>query len=336
MLMADSSMKRKAQDMLKPAMTEGGSESNMPNNSKRMESLPVVTEAVVLIDVKFQSGETLARVSMPLSAMGLELKQTLRAHLTPGTRVQELLLWEQPIEDSKMLGDLCLSSGATVHAIIAAEPTVYLFEPCSAEELSERYGEWLGAAVDDIMKTDVNHLDMKDAPPIAKGIAEKLQGVFGSALKDYRDLYGNANYHHGAEVIVIANPGLDAKSACLRALAFKMTSEMFLDQQPKVESIHDLAWLKTRDLSSHLEQGRGFNWDPTYTEADPDSERALDSNHFQHILAGTRVMADSLTDHFAIGFDAANNDFIFEEPRLCGGYASDGNIVAVLSARHWD
>merc|ERR1712224_84395 len=73
------------------------------------------------------------------------------------------------------------------------------------------------------------------------------------------------------------------------------------------------ARIKKADWSNHLEVG--FNGH---------------SNNPQ-ILALTKIMSESLEKHFHLSFPKE----IFLAPQIWGGYASDGNIVAVKLSIHW-
>merc|ERR1712127_160507 len=49
------------------------------------------------------------------------------------------------------------------------------------------------------------------------------------------------------------------------------------------------------------------------------------------ILALTKIMSEKLEKHFTFGF----TDDVVRAPMVYGGYASDGNIVGVLTSRVW-
>lgn len=204
------------------------------------------------------------------------------------------------------------------------DPQLFVFgEPCSALELEKRHDDWCGPDIggsSDLCAADIMHGKMSDAPAASKEIAELLQKAMPN-LQDTQMMMSSES-SDGGEVIVISSPGDDPKVACLKALAMKQGN---LEAASKAATLLDMNW---RD---HAEVG--FNRDPD-EEFLPDEEfedMEEDRQMFDDVLKGTGIMNDKLVKHFLFNF----LDSFSVAPVIYGGYASDGNIVGILSSRVW-
>ncbi|CAJ1333375.1 unnamed protein product, partial [Effrenium voratum] len=112
------------------------------------------------------------------------------------------------------------------------------------------------------------------------------------------------------EVIVIANASAPVES-CLFALGILANVDSD-DSGCEEMDVHECA-----------------TWKPAYFTGN-ETFNGLDEEQGE-LVAITQVMARELKDHFIFSFD----DRIVTAPMIWGGYASDGCIVGVLSARVW-
>jgi len=150
---------------------------------------------------------------------------------------------------------------------------------------------------------------MDSAPTTAGEVANDMAKAAPN-LEDTR-VDGSESDENG-EIIVISNAGDDPKLACFKALAL-------LDRDPEDHDETNLwksATVEMKNWGEHLEFG--------FNEDDPED---LDAG----LLAITKVMAERLSGHFKFSFD----EDVVCAPVIYGGYAADGSIVGVLSARVW-
>ncbi|CAE8597154.1 unnamed protein product [Polarella glacialis] len=269
----------------------------------------------VNLEVKLLSGQTLATVTAGPSWTTADLKQLPGSHVTPDKRIGSLMHGDRELGLQETVAAAGLVSGAVLQAVLVGVPLLHVFRPCSARELSERRGcgfgfKWLvgGSGEGHIVADHVQHSGMDSAPQAGKEVATAMATVAPN-LENIIVLHSESQ--ESGEILVISNPGQDPKQACISALAL-------LDRDPEMgessPNIHEHATLVSKDWNEHLE--RGFS-------CMDEAEGSL--------LAITKIMADSLEQHFEVSFE----DEVVTAPVFYGGYASDGSIVGVLSARVW-
>ncbi|CAE8623747.1 unnamed protein product [Polarella glacialis] len=267
----------------------------------------------VNLEVKLLSGQTLATVTAGPSWTTADLKKLLGSHVTPDKRIESLMHGDRALGLQETVAAAGLVSGVVLQAVLIGVPLLHVFRPCSARELSERRGcghMWLvgGAGEVHIVADHVQHSGMDSAPQAGKEVATAMATV-APDLENIIVLHSESE--ESGEILVISSPGQDPKQACISALAL-------LDRDPEMgessPNIHEHATLVSKDWNEHLE--RGFS-------CMDEAEGSL--------LAITKIMADSLEQHFEFSFD----DEVVTAPVIYGGYASDGSIVGVLSARVW-
>ena len=197
---------------------------------------------------------------------------------------------------------------------------LFLHKACSARLLGERYG-WnnfgSGALFEAMDKTDAEHRSIAEAPGVAAQEVA-LAMLHSAPCLERFPIVGSSESEYGGEVIIVANPGEDPRTACLQALLF---SAKILQEEGTG------ATLEVKNWSQHLKcgfytNGRGGN-DPNNNEEDT-------SDHAE-MLTLTKIMAERLNHHFEFGFD----DDVVVAPMIYGGYSSDGSIVGVLTSRVW-
>lgn len=149
--------------------------------------------------------------------------------------------------------------------------TLYTFgEAVTPFELEERRDDWDTSEVMDCCKSDIKHGVMKDAPAVAKAVAEKLH----SSMPDLEDIpiVTGSSGSDGGEVIVISCTG-GKKSvipACLKGLKF---TKEFLDNYEKKAQVEQVDFKETVKYGFNLVKSPGFSgWDEAkrkdYTEGD--------------------------------------------------------------------
>eukprot|EP00928_Gymnodinium_smaydae_P054380 TRINITY_DN38164_c0_g1_i1.p1 TRINITY_DN38164_c0_g1~~TRINITY_DN38164_c0_g1_i1.p1 ORF type:complete len:389 (-),score=100.32 TRINITY_DN38164_c0_g1_i1:131-1240(-) len=194
---------------------------------------------------------------------------------------------------------------------------------CTAFELEKRRDDWDGPdGEDDLCSNDVQHGAMADAPPGAKEVADQLIAAMPE-LEDIQMMYSSES-SDGGEVIVIGGPGDDPELACLKALGIKKEN---FEGAKAAATLENKNWKEFQKL--------GFNRDPDDAE-DFIPEEEFDGDEegmrqFKQVLVGTKIMTEKLSKHFLFNF----KDSLAVAPVIYGGYASDGNIVGVLSSRVW-
>eukprot|EP00931_Biecheleriopsis_adriatica_P012885 TRINITY_DN114144_c0_g1_i1.p1 TRINITY_DN114144_c0_g1~~TRINITY_DN114144_c0_g1_i1.p1 ORF type:complete len:341 (-),score=77.03 TRINITY_DN114144_c0_g1_i1:61-1035(-) len=306
------------------------------------------------LTVQLTSGKTLATVEALDSWLVGDVLKGLP--LEAGAQVQSLLLGQQVLDAKKTLAECGISEGAVLSAVVVGLPTLHVFKPCSSEELGGsgwkkrgRRGFWTaGGDFNDtpITVPGVQHRPMEDAPEVAKEVAHALQTAF-PGLAGVQMVCRNSEGDDGGEVVVIANPGADAKEACFKALAICTEVE---EKGATFGPLSDHVQFEEKDWNNFLE--RGFNRDPPPKpriaqeegadagqgeaqeegeEEDEDEDVDEDDEDGQGILALTRVMAEKLTQ----GFEFTFSDRLSVAPMLYGGFASDGSIVGILTSRCW-
>lgn len=268
----------------------------------------------VQLTVNLVSGETMATLDADSTWTAEDVRKALAPHVQPGMRVQQLVVGDKKLEAGSTLSDVGLEEKGDITATLNAVPVLHLFKPCSAEDLSDRHGEWL---VDDqcFCVEGVMHQSMDKAPAEGKAIAE----AFAEACADILDIVVvSSEGDAGGEVFVIADPGPDPKQACLEALAVKQKDD-------EDEDIWETATIEDKNYANLT--AKGFN-----VESDDDNdEDEQGAGKNAGILAVTRLMAERLEKHFKFSFE----DNITVAPVIFGGYAGDGSIVGVLSHRVW-
>merc|ERR1712127_824616 len=95
------------------------------------------------------------------------------------------------------------------------------------------------------------------------------------------------------------------------------------ESDPECSGVWRCATLEHCDWSKHLTCG--FNKRPGGVFMD------LEHEDGRAIIALTEIMGEKLEKHFTFGF----TDDVVRAPMIYGGYASDGNIVGVLTCRVW-
>lgn len=270
--------------------------------------------------INFVSGGILAKVAAEPSWSANRLKKVLQDYVEIGKTIKSLLKGHEELSGEETLSSRGVSNGDSLQVVLVSVPTLHSFKPCSARELSSRrgcYGHWEigGESSEHIVEEGVQHRDMSCAPLVGREVACAMATAAPSLEKI---MVVSSESDERGEIIVISNPGDDAKLACIKALAI-------LEVEPKMfksPNIHDAACLEERDWNSYLD--RGFNMED-------DDEEDEDEEGHSELLALTGIMAKQLTRHFHFSLDEG----IVVAPVIFGGFASDGSIVGVLSGRVW-
>lgn len=203
----------------------------------------------------------------------------------------------------------------------SAETKLYIFGTAiSAEELENRRDHW-DVDGEDMCSTEVIHGTISEAPSVARELAQSLHSLMPD-LEDVQMMMSSES-SDGGEIIVISNPGPDPKAACLKALGI---AEANMEIVSKAANTKDRDWSEYTKLGLNLEPDE---WEDLIPEEEYEEEE--DMARFQSVVAGTKVMAEKLKDGFLFNLNAN----IAVGPVIFGGYASDGNIVGVLSSRVW-
>lgn len=272
------------------------------------------------LTVQLISGEALSVVEARDSWTVADVRRRLLPALAPGTDLASLLCGARALEAEQTLAECGLEGHAELSAVVVGVPTLHLSAPCSSAELAGtswkqrgRRDFWIvgGSSDTPLVKLGVQHLAIGDAPEAARAVAAALGEAF-PGLADMQVCRSSEGGDAG-EVVVIVNPGADAKAACFAALAIR-------DDIEGVGSLRDRAEVDERDWSAHLKCG--FNGNPDEEEED-DTEPGN--------LAMTKIMAERLTKGFMFTF----SERVVCAPMLFGGYSSDGSIVGVLTSRVW-
>lgn len=303
-----------------------GSGQGVKRKREDVDPLAAEEEMPMLLTVALASGKEVASILALPSWTGA------------GTLLQGLLADSQAISSMQTVAELGLSSGSVLQAVVGKNPALYLFNPCSAVELAERYGSFLHPKCKDVFDKSVMHRGMSEAPEAARDIATALAGAFGTVLQEFA-LDRDEDFDHGSEVIVISNASADTKQTCLDALGIpkEPSAEIADDFPEKINNFYDLALVSAEDWSQHLEHGLRTKEPPDDNEDEEEDDEDKDDQKVpSELIAGTRLMAERLRDHFTFRFKAAQTDFIHEEPVIFGGFADDGSIVGVLTGQHWD
>jgi len=213
----------------------------------------------------------------------------------------------------------------------AAGATLHLFKQMSAVRLCHDGGGWSQGDQGLCMGQgypEIQHKTMTDAPAVAREVAERLnEALDGATLPaSESDIDGR--------VIVISNlPAhvlrTTTKKACLEALAIVkeiiiMTPQESRDGRAQLEDVWGMATLGKKDWSKRQQF--------CYTDVElPTSGSTEEEENSAKIAMATKIMGESLTDHFEFNFE----DGITTAPVIYGGYAADGSIVGVLGMRVW-
>eukprot|EP00929_Paragymnodinium_shiwhaense_P048565 TRINITY_DN24539_c0_g1_i2.p1 TRINITY_DN24539_c0_g1~~TRINITY_DN24539_c0_g1_i2.p1 ORF type:complete len:182 (+),score=17.50 TRINITY_DN24539_c0_g1_i2:621-1166(+) len=176
---------------------------------------------------------------------------------------------------------------------------------------------------------DVQFRAIPEAPEAAKAVAEAIHRAFPQ-MSTKSSICWNSQLPAGGEVVVISNPGSDARAACLVALAICEYGEA-IEQAPsegrdrctRFLRFAEHIELEHKDWNDHLQVG--FNRDPDDDE-DPED---FDDDDAPAFRAVTEIMAENLTRGFVFSFSTG----VACSPMLYGGFASDGCIVGVLTTQ---
>lgn len=267
--------------------------------------------ADVHLTIMLMSGETLCEIVVQRWADEpswsiARVKESIRSHLSSDQATKALFHNAQVLKDDDTLSLLGIESEqkAVLHAVICGIPRLHLFEPCSARELSERRGcstHW-SMYGSHIVAEGVEHYGMDTAPTAAQEVANDMQNA-APDLQNTNIISGESD--ENGEIVVIANAGDDPKLACFKALGFVASDpDEFIN-------LFQLTTLCKRSWHKYL--NRGFN------VGDKDDG----------LLAITKMMAERLSGHFEFSFSGG----VVCAPVIYGGYAADGSIVGVISAR---
>lgn len=263
------------------------------------------------LTVTLMSTETLCVLTVEPSWTLSHVKQLVQARLDSDRILKALIFGSLELQDEDVLSTAGLEETAMVTAVVVALPTLHLFKPCSARELSERrgcYRMWCCQGVS-IVSEGVQHYSMEGVSP---GTLEVVQEMAKAApdLEITRVCGGESD--ENGEIIVISNPGDDPKKACFQALKFIDLVEDDVD-------LWKCTHLDERNWGEHLQCG--FNINPKYQKRYQEFDAGL--------LAITKLMSEHLSRHFEIDF----SEKIVVAPSIYGGYTDEGDIVAVLSGR---
>eukprot|EP00747_Dinoflagellata_sp_TGD_P141147 gnl/TRDRNA2_/TRDRNA2_176091_c1_seq1.p1 gnl/TRDRNA2_/TRDRNA2_176091_c1~~gnl/TRDRNA2_/TRDRNA2_176091_c1_seq1.p1 ORF type:complete len:346 (+),score=44.06 gnl/TRDRNA2_/TRDRNA2_176091_c1_seq1:117-1154(+) len=296
------------------------------------------------------SGKNIAKLKISKESSVAKLMKSVQKHLQSGV-VQALLNGETTLQAHACLGAIGVENGAEIKAVIVAHPTLFLANPeydqnflSDDEHDCESDDEDFWSGGNDTGAPQ----DMSQAPEVALQVANAMM----AAAPDLRvpttrisrfarpeDIPIEVDYgvcEAFGEVIIIASPGDDAKIACLRALKTpKMpTDEEYVGDEPKQkeEPGMPLLWrratIEEANWTENFKGERGFNGTNC-------SDRSRNSHEAQ-ILAVTKIMSETLDKHFCFGFPyiVFIDGGLELQPRVWGGYASDGNIVGVKSVEY--
>jgi len=277
------------------------------------------------IHVKKISGEAIATLEASLSWTGADVKNALKEHLQAKTDIDELCFANRVLPDAETLEDAGVKRDSVLQAVIRGLPTLHLVRPCSAIELTKRFGEycvWDGSSIcvefpGHIVADRVQHQSLSSAPETAKEIVEDM--IKRAPHWESKVIYVSQSDAPG-EFFIIANPGVDPKRACLEAFAILEHPDGDPEGLEGSPNIHDLATVEDRDWNKY---SHGFN-------EDSDDIPYYGDGSDEEILAVTEIMAQRLQKHFELGF----GDGIVKAPIMFGGYSSDGSIVGVVSVRN--
>lgn len=229
-----------------------------------------------------------------------------------------------------LCGSAVMTTGARVkqHSPGGRGPRLHLFSPMSATDLSDAAGYW---SVGDGMS-------LCEEGVIHEGITCAMEGMPGCLSKATRDLAERLNEALAnatlpasesdvtGRVIVISNPGKNAKEACLKALAIKQQTRGKFpgnDGTPTVQ-LWEQSTIESRNFSTRKQFWYDGS-DEDYQNRDEGTEDDI------KIERTTTIMAESLTDQFEFNF----LETVTVAPVVYGGYTEDGSIVGVLSMRVW-
>lgn len=307
------------------------------------ESNPEAKIDPVTIDLtaNLVSGNTLGVISVPEQCTGPMLRSMLQAFVDEDKTIDSLLIGSSTFGDdvNETAKDRGLSTGSVVQVTLREPaPTAHLLEPCSAAQLSGRHGSWcIGGGSDgeqeseegcpdswsgyNLCKHGVHHKGMDAAPKAGREVAEEMHASIHR--RPILLVKGGNNYGETEEIIVISNPGNDAKTALLQALAIR-EEDLRFDREGN-------------ELGRLARKGKGFNvWEcaeVTLTDWSKDvaGSWSRDVNHDDSYLKEavdlTDVMAKRLTRHFQFGFPYG----LLTSPVFFGGFAYDGSIVGILA-----
>jgi len=285
----------------------------------------------VELDVKLMSGESLATVTGLGSWTGADVQEALQPYLASSMRIDKLLHDGKELAHSQMLQDAHMEEHANLYAIVCGIPRLHLYKPCSAMELAERRDRWAFGDDENLCKEGVQHCGMETAPETGREVADAI-----SKAADIEEIcIVRSESDDAGSIVVISSPGPDPKRACLEALAVLeegdfdgLLSDYSSDGGDEgLDSIWKRATLKKRDFQKCMQKGftfSGYRYKKDKHDDDDDPE-----NLAAKLWAVTKIMADTLTQHFVFSF----TDAIVTAPVLFGGYASDGSIVGIVSSR---
>lgn len=261
------------------------------------------------------SGDALTQLRAPATSLVSSLKKSLMETLGPRKVVGKLLLGDTLLQESRSLQECGLTDGAEVKIFLhsTSKPKLLIDEdiacfgsddePFESDEEGDEDGD-----AECLMRIDA-------APEIAREVAKAMMAELG----DVNIACGSENVSPGV-VAVIANPGDKPRKACLRALKTPKTNDRLVGEY------------------NDKENEDGENEPPLWTIAACDEkdwgqclEGGFDGSEKPEIVKVTKIMSEKLEKHFEFGF----KDAVVVAPIFYGGYASDGNIVGVLTSRVW-
>jgi len=275
-----------------------------------------------------------------------DLKNSLKKEIGAEKEVQKLLLGDKVLQEHQSLEASGLVGGAEVKAIVGSKPVLFV---------GESQASW-GLFDEDKFPDDDEKRDIDEAPEVVRAVAKEMIEA-APYLANTPCSYSDEG-SHGGRIIVIAHPGDDPKKACLKGLKIskdpmKHGGYAIMDpnkceerfdaddddhddddendpvslKDPECTGLWAFATFSDEDWSKKLEIG--FNADPE--EEDLDDEDSEEKDEDSEVIIITKIMSEKLERHFSFGFDSD----VVVAPQFYGGYASDGNIVGVLSKRVW-
>lgn len=318
----------KAACALQTMQAKRSSECMSPLAERPTKMPQVETEdgTIQLIVAYATSGGTLTKVQVPATSSVLNLKTSLLKTLGPGKLIGDMLLGDTILQEKQSLKACGLTDGDEVKVILqpSSKPKLFIEKDIecfdSDDELCDSDEEGPGSDKEsDADGVTCCSPGIDASPEIAREVAKAMIAELGDA----NIACGSESDSPGA-VAVITNPGGDARRACLRALRTPKNSEHLWDRSgdehedninedgEKEPPMWSISQCEETDWSQMLEDG-------------------FDGSGDSAILNVTKIMNEKLEKHFYFGF----TDAIVVAPIFYGGYASDGNIVGVLTHRVW-
>jgi len=201
----------------------------------------------IQIHVRALSGELLASsVISDLSTVAC-LKGRVQDFMKPGVSVGHVVLGDRTLRDDETLGAAGLVVGDSLTAVLKFVPTMHVFKPGSAMQLTQRLAGCTGlcskcgkAVIQPVFRLDAENWALDAAPSDDVAIAKRLHHESQQQLETAGARYMERLYaldepfwHNGkicrynpmcmgrGEVVVISNSGTDLSETCMTALGIE-------------------------------------------------------------------------------------------------------------------